>query len=766
MRIVIATRADLFPPYHGAAAKIVHGAEGLAFHGASVSVVTDDRDSYWRLDAGGWARREFSPRVRAAEEWRPLPELGRWAERLCGRIGYPPEEYFLYRPMFDPAWWLRVAAVGAQEKADVFQAEFPGYGVPAFLAAKALGKRSVLVQHNVEYDRLAEMAGLSQAALARLRAMEVGICRAVDEIIAVSADDKQRMARDGVPAGKITVIPHGVRAAALAGVDGGGIRERYGIPAGAPLLFFHGVLHYHPNTQAVRFIVAELLPRLLDVHADLQVICAGMNPPLYYSHPAVHFPGMVDDLAEHIAAADLCLCPIDTGGGTRLKLLEYYAGGRAVVSTTKGAEGLRSRHGVEVWLADGLEAFSAGVLALLADPTRRASLGRAAQRFVRRYDWSAIGRATLDLYQGRGRGEDWNERLLAGIDDEPLEPLEPSAPGPVVAPSPSALSPSAAAPRPEAAHLPRLEAPNPLTMLLLLNRGCNLRCAFCDLYDRPERMDVAARLPALLDQAVGIGTRVAVFTGGEPFLHPGLFDAVRMAKDRGLGTNVTTNGTLVERRWRQLHASGLDSISLSLDGGAATHDALRGRPGTHARTLRALRRLCDDGRLHTAVYFVVTNRNVGELVEVYEQVSELGASFDFWPVNDAPDLALREPDQQRTYLDAIAHIAARSPDVAARRAYMEQGVDYHAGALSRVRCLGLVDQYGINWKGDLQPCCVWGEPSLTVGNVFETPLDQLWLAPATQAARERLAQDGCGIDCFNHSLFHFQRCTGEPFVLA
>jgi MoaA/NifB/PqqE/SkfB family radical SAM enzyme/glycosyltransferase involved in cell wall biosynthesis len=754
MRVVIATRSDLFPPYHGAAAKIVHGAEGMAAHGAAVSVVTDDRDRYWHLGEGGWQQRDFSPRVRAAEEWKPLPALGRWAERLCGRIGYPPEEYFLYRPMFDPAWWLRVAAVGVMEKADIFQAEFPGYGVPAFLAARLLGKRSCLVQHNVEYERLSEMAGLSASALDRLRAFEVGVCRAVDEIIAVSADDRDRMVRDGVPADKITVIPHGVRAAAHAGASGAGIRERYDIPAGAPLLFFHGVLHYHPNTQAVRFIVAELLPRLLVQHPDLRVICAGMNPPLYYSHPAVTFPGMVEDLAEHIAAADLCLCPIDTGGGTRLKLLEYYAAGKAVVSTRKGAEGLRSRHLREVWLADGAEPFAAGVLALLADPAEAAEIGRGARRFVRRYDWIHIGRATLDLYEGRGRGDDWNERLLEGLDDEALE--GPSTGAPSRTPTP----------RPEAARLPRLEAPNPLTMLLLLNRGCNLRCSFCDLYDHPERMDVAGRLPALLDQAVAIGTEVAVFTGGEPFLHRELFDAVRMAKDRGLGTNVTTNGTLVQRRWRQLHASGLDSISISLDGGPATHDALRGRAGAHAKALASLERLCADGRIHTAVYFVVTNRNVGELIQVYERVRGLGASFDFWPVNAAPELALREPAEIRAYLDAVEHIAARDPDVAARRAYLERGVDYHAGRLARVRCLGLVDQYGIDWKGDLQPCCVWGEPGLKVGNVFDTPLDELWAAPATRAARERIAGEGCAVDCFNHSLFHYQRCTGEPFVLS
>jgi len=60
-----------------------------------------------------------------------MPRLGRWAERAVTRLGYPREETFLYRPLFDPAWWLRATAVGRAHKVDIFQAEFPGYGVPA-----------------------------------------------------------------------------------------------------------------------------------------------------------------------------------------------------------------------------------------------------------------------------------------------------------------------------------------------------------------------------------------------------------------------------------------------------------------------------------------------------------------------------------------------------------------------------------------------------------------------------------------------------------
>jgi len=80
-----------------------------------------------------------------------------------------------------------------------------------------------------------------------------------------------------------------------------------------------------------------------------------------------------------------------------------------------------------------------------------------------------------------------------------------------------------------------------------------------------------------------------------------------------------------------------------------------------------------------------------------------------------------------------------------------------------VRCLGLVDQYGVTYTGDLIPCCVWGKEGLVVGNVFETPLPQLWESPEVQASRERLWGEGCGEGCFNHSLYELLVSTGEPF---
>ena len=344
-----------------------------------------------------------------------------------------------------------------------------------------------------------------------------------------------------------------------------------------------------------------------------------------------------------------------------------------------------------------------------------------------------MGEALGAVYAGEGRGEDWNQRFAARA--------------------------------PVDAHLPSTRATSkPRTMLLLINEGCNLRCSFCDLWENFENMDVHGRLIPLLDEAVAIGTKTLVITGGEPFIHPDLFDAVAAAKARGLSVNITTNGTLINKRWDELLESGVDSLSFSIDGMGESHDVLRGQSGAFKRTTAALKRVRREApHIATSVYCVVTNKNVNELTAVYDLARSYGAHFDFWPVNDAEDLYLRTPADLAAWRSAVAHIGAQQPEVADRSAYYEAGLAYHAGENSPVRCLGLIDQYGVTYTGELLPCCVWGGDGLAVGNVFETPLSELWHSDEVQRSRHRMFEDGCDVGCYNHSLYEFEVATGAPF---
>jgi len=761
-RICFVTRGDLFPTDHGAAVKIVRTAEAISREGAVAFLVTDDRDHYWRYTGGKREKVAFPARVRAAQEWPGFASAGRWAHRICARIGYPEEETFLYAPMFDPAWWMRVLSVGLVEKVDVFQAEFPGYGVPARIAAIGMrwlgvaarngrpgngdtdGVHSTrplvsIVQHNVEWDRLGEFGHRVE----RIRRVEQTVLDHVDHVIAVSQDDRRRMVAAGTNKERVTVVPHGVETQVFAQGNGTHIRGQYGIAQNAPVLFFHGTLHYRPNTVAVQWIVDELLPRLLLTMPDVRVLIAGQSPPTALEHPSVTFTGSVPDLANHIAAADICICPIFSGGGTRMKLLEYMAAGKPVVSTQKGAEGLAIVDGMEMVLANTAAEFAVAVSSLWSDPGRRFALGAAAARFGVRFDWSAVAKAYLSVYRGEGVGDDWNARFL---ESHPRD----------------AASMAVAIDQ----HLPPRQLSKPRTLLLLVNRGCNLRCSFCDLWDAPKRMRFSDQIVPLLNDAAAIGVKTLVITGGEPFLHPDVFRVVRAAKARGMGVNITTNGTLVDKRWDELVGSGVDSISLSIDGLAETHDRLRGRKGAWSQTQKALERLANESAIATSVYMVVTSENVHEIGAVAELASKAGARFDLWPVNDAPELALTTEEHQRAWRLAVENLCAKDEQVARRQTYLEQAVHYHSGEVSRVRCLGLIDQIGVTVNGDLLPCCVWGEEKLYVGNVFEESLIDLWRSPKVQNFRQSLFHDGCDVGCFNHSLFEFEESTGLPFLVT
>ena len=101
--------------------------------------------------------------------------------------------------------------------------------------------------------------------------------------------------------------------------------------------------------------------------------------------------------------------------------------------------------------------------------------------------------------------------------------------------------------------------------------------------------------------------------------------------------------------------------------------------------------------------------------------------------------------------------------MASKAPYLLAGTDYHGGANPPVRCLGLVDQFGVKYSGEFLPCCVWEGEGLTLGNVFDTPLRTLWNAPEVQSFQASMFHQGCTAGCYNHSLYEFQQSTGLDF---
>jgi glycosyltransferase involved in cell wall biosynthesis len=85
--------------------------------------------------------------------------------------------------------------------------------------------------------------------------------------------------------------------------------------------------------------------------------------------------------------------PLRIGGGTRLKIYEAMAAGRAVVSTSIGAEGLSVNPGNDILIADTPPAFAESVIGVLDDSAERRRLQEAASISASRFDWSAVARS-------------------------------------------------------------------------------------------------------------------------------------------------------------------------------------------------------------------------------------------------------------------------------------------------------------------------------------------------------------------------------------
>src|SRR5579864_7971713 len=167
----------------------------------------------------------------------------------------------------------------------------------------------------------------------------------------------------------------------------------------APTLLFQASLDWYPNRDAVQFFVESVFPLILKEVPGARFVVAGRNPPKDFMEKfkALHnveFTGTVADMRPYLSSATLVVVPLRVGSGTRIKIVEACAAGKATVSTTLGAEGLDVSNGEEIMLADEPKDFAASVVNLLRNPVRRHAIAQAGHaKIVERYSLPALRRS-------------------------------------------------------------------------------------------------------------------------------------------------------------------------------------------------------------------------------------------------------------------------------------------------------------------------------------------------------------------------------------
>jgi glycosyltransferase involved in cell wall biosynthesis len=255
---------------------------------------------------------------------------------------------------------------------------------------------TVLFSHNVEYmiwKRLSQVEtrlwrrALLEIEWRKMRRYEARACARVRLTVAVSDADRAVLAGHA-PGARVCAIPTGVDTA-------------YFTPNGTPerprALAFTASMDWFPNEDGIVHFIEAVLPRIRGEVPDVTLTVVGRNPSPRVRRlgaiPGVRVTGTVDDVRPYVAEATVCVVPLRVGGGTRLKIFEALAMGKAVVSTTVGAEGLPLVPGTHFLQVDDPAGFADAVVALLRDPGRRRALGSAGRRLVEeRYSWSQVAR--------------------------------------------------------------------------------------------------------------------------------------------------------------------------------------------------------------------------------------------------------------------------------------------------------------------------------------------------------------------------------------
>ena len=299
---------------------------------------------------------------------------------------------------FDLQLFVKLFFVCKKEKIDIIQSEQPIPMVPSWLVKRILGIPLVFDAHNIEQVNIKRMGG-NRFLIACLEMLEKFSCRVSDAIFVVSKIDKDLLINLGVPSKKITVIPNSVDINIFSPkIDGEQIKRKYQLQNFT--LLFHGALDYPPNREAVDLLVNKILPSVLERCLNTRLLIVGKNPPPI-SHPNVVVTGFVEDLPKYIAAVDVGVVPLLKGGGTRIKVLEYMACGKPVVSTKIGSEGIQVKHGTDILIAKSTNSdFVELIYRLYSDKELREKLGNnARKKVVTLYDWTKSSRRAKGIYR-------------------------------------------------------------------------------------------------------------------------------------------------------------------------------------------------------------------------------------------------------------------------------------------------------------------------------------------------------------------------------
>jgi glycosyltransferase involved in cell wall biosynthesis len=224
------------------------------------------------------------------------------------------------------------------------------------------------------------------------------ICQ-FDHALVTSLADRNAML-ELVPTGKtpsqISVLPNGV--------DMEYFHPNPELQRDAETIVFSGKMSYHANISMVKYLVAQIMPRIWKVRPAARLYIVGKDPSPeikeLQKNPRIIVTGTVEDIRPFLCRATVSVVPLLYGAGIQNKILEAMATATPVVTTCGAISALEAQPDEHLLVSDDPDGFSQAVLKLMQDPNLQKKIGEAGETYVRaNHQWSSIASRLVHIYE-------------------------------------------------------------------------------------------------------------------------------------------------------------------------------------------------------------------------------------------------------------------------------------------------------------------------------------------------------------------------------
>lgn len=385
-----------YPANDGSSIAIFNMARGLLQNGVTLRLLTVNTKKHFKSDEGVPEGFRTSVRYRSVYRNTNVSAIGAFCN-LFSRHSYFVSRFHFRK--FSSA----LSEILTAEQFDIVQVEglFMASYIP--LIRKISKARIVLRAHNIEHviwqrHIAREPSFLKRLYLAtqnsRLRRFELKVFNSVDAVITITTADEAALRDMGVRPQVFTCIT-GIEPAEYAAPSNAKTRK--------DTVFYFGSMDWIPNQEAVTWFLRHCWQQVKQAVPSARFIIAGRGMPLHFFHinrPGVSIMEQVDDPHDFYHRHEVMVVPLWSGSGLRIKIVEGMASGKAIVSTSIGAEGIGCENGRNILIADTAEEFTQQVITLLKNAELRTTIGAEASAFAaREFDNASVVASLVKFYR-------------------------------------------------------------------------------------------------------------------------------------------------------------------------------------------------------------------------------------------------------------------------------------------------------------------------------------------------------------------------------